>query len=900
MRACARCALPADDDARFCAGCGEALVVTGDAPLAAETSAPPAAAAASHTDEGRFLPGVVLAGRYRLVALLGRGGMGEVYRADDLRLGQPVALKFLPPAVAGDAAMLARFYAEVRLGRQVSHPNVVRLYDLVEIDGHHCLAMEYVDGEDLSSLLARIGRLPAAKAVAIARDLGAGLAAAHDKGVIHRDLKPANVMIDGKGSARIADFGIAALAGTVETAEFAGTPAYLAPELLDGAAATVQSDLYALGLVLHEACTGQRLYSPRSLAELKSLQAATLPPSLSSLAPDVPPELERLVARCLDRDPAARPVSAHALLAALPGGNALDAAVAAGETPSPAMVAAAGAVGELRRAVAWSLLLAVAACVALLHAVVDRSTQIGRVAPGKSADVLADNARTLLARLGYAAPATDSAAFFDTRFGVLGTHAATDRDPWTTLRDDPRSPVRFVLRQSPRELYATRTTMNGFTPPESGRVTDVDPPTNQPGMIDVTLDLRGRLLGLHVVPDAAFAKAPAAEPDWPALLDAAGIAPARLAAAPAPVFLPVPTDRTAAWTLADAGAGPALRIEAGALRGRPVWLRIAGPEVEASADAIPVSFRVALWTVLGVSVFTWTAIGLLVRRNLRQGRGDRQGARRLALAMLALLLPALWIRADHVASLLDEPALIVTLLGGALLYAGVLWMLYIALEPVARRRWPTLLVGWSRLLAGRWRDPLVGRDVLVGLLAGIVLALIVHLAVVLPGELGYAWPAPRARVITSLTALRHLVHLVLLAPYSAIVISLGTLVAVLVYRAIVRSRALAIAITGVSLYFMFALFTGIEQVWSLAGALFAATYLAVLMRAGLLAAIAAFAVYLLLEATPLTADFSAWYANRTFFALAVLGALAILAFHHSLGGKPAFGDAFGEHPAGPP
>ncbi|MGH8030140.1 MAG: serine/threonine-protein kinase, partial [Arenimonas sp.] len=249
---------------RFCAACGAALPEpTGDAPTLAlpgdvPTPAPTTPASPTHAAgplEGRFIPGTVLAGRYRLVALLGRGGMGEVYRADDTRLGQAVALKFLPDAVARDAAMLERFYAEVRIGRQVSHPNVVRLYDLLEIEGHPCLAMEYVDGEDLSSLLARIGRLPAAKAVDIARDLCAGLAAAHDKGVIHRDLKPANVMIDGQGRARIADFGIAALAGSVDASAFAGTPAYIAPELLRGEPATVRSDLFALGLVLYETCT---------------------------------------------------------------------------------------------------------------------------------------------------------------------------------------------------------------------------------------------------------------------------------------------------------------------------------------------------------------------------------------------------------------------------------------------------------------------------------------------------------------------------------------------------------------------------------------------------------------------------------------------------------------------
>src|ERR1017187_2903757 len=142
--------------------------------------------------DGRFAAGVLVTGRYQIIGLLGKGGMGEVYRANDLTLDQPVALKFLPEAMARDAGMLARFHNEVRIARQVSHPNVCRVYDLGEVNGQPYLSMEYIDGEDLGSLLRRIGRLPADKALEFARRICAGLAAAHDKGVLHRDLKPSN------------------------------------------------------------------------------------------------------------------------------------------------------------------------------------------------------------------------------------------------------------------------------------------------------------------------------------------------------------------------------------------------------------------------------------------------------------------------------------------------------------------------------------------------------------------------------------------------------------------------------------------------------------------------------------------------------------------------------------
>ena len=255
---------------------------------------------------GRFAPGTVLDNRYRIVSLLGRGGMGEVYRADDLRLEQPVALKFLPESLEMDPARLARFHGEVRTARQVSHPNVCRVYDIGSTDGRHFLSMEYVDGEDLASLLRRIGRLPADKGVEVARQLCAGLAAAHDRGVLHRDLKPANIMIDGSGRARLTDFGIAGAASTGEDVR-AGTPAYMAPEQLSGREVTVKSDLFALGLVLYEVFTGRRAFDAPTIADLVKQHERGAPPSPSTTVTDLSPAIERTIMRCLESDPALRP-----------------------------------------------------------------------------------------------------------------------------------------------------------------------------------------------------------------------------------------------------------------------------------------------------------------------------------------------------------------------------------------------------------------------------------------------------------------------------------------------------------------------------------------------------------------------------------------------------------------
>jgi serine/threonine-protein kinase len=220
----------------------------------------------SEIDEGRFIPGTLLGGRYRIIGLLGRGGMGEVYRATDLALGQSVALKFLPEEAAQNQRLLERFHGEVRIARQVSHPNVCRVYDIGQAQGMPFISMEYVDGEDLASLLLRIGRLPAAKALETARKLCAGLAAAHDRGIIHRDLKPQNIMMNKRGDVVIMDFGLAAIADQLSGAEVRnGTPAYMAPEQLRGAEVTAKSDIYSLGLVLYELFTGKRPYDATSV-----------------------------------------------------------------------------------------------------------------------------------------------------------------------------------------------------------------------------------------------------------------------------------------------------------------------------------------------------------------------------------------------------------------------------------------------------------------------------------------------------------------------------------------------------------------------------------------------------------------------------------------------------------
>src|SRR5271166_2844320 len=211
MAYCSFCGTALSANVHFCASCGKPVSsaksvsnsddmatidysATAPSPLPPRPPSAPSSGSSSRSSavaeylmsEGRFLPGRLIAGRYRIIALLGKGGMGEVYRADDLTLGQAVAMKFLPDEASRDEGLLERFRNEVRIARRVSHPNVCRVYDVGDVDGQTFFTMEYVDGEDLASLLRRIGRLPEAKALDIARQLCAGLAAAHTKGVLHR------------------------------------------------------------------------------------------------------------------------------------------------------------------------------------------------------------------------------------------------------------------------------------------------------------------------------------------------------------------------------------------------------------------------------------------------------------------------------------------------------------------------------------------------------------------------------------------------------------------------------------------------------------------------------------------------------------------------------------------
>jgi tetratricopeptide (TPR) repeat protein/predicted Ser/Thr protein kinase len=256
-----------------------------------------------------FAPGFVFGMRYRMVTRLGRGGMGDVWRADDLMLETPVALKLIRST---SQAGRERLLQEVRLARRVTHPAVVRVFDVGEADDEVFFSMELIEGQDLATVLRHAGRLSPGRVVEIARQLCAGLHAAHSEGVLHRDLKPANVLVDHHGRVRITDFGIAVPRGA-SGVYAAGTPMYMAPEQrTPGASISPQTDLYALGVLLYELATGQH---PTRV----SPGGSVVPPS--DLVPGINPALENVVVRALSVAPQDRPASAAAFAAMLPPGE---------------------------------------------------------------------------------------------------------------------------------------------------------------------------------------------------------------------------------------------------------------------------------------------------------------------------------------------------------------------------------------------------------------------------------------------------------------------------------------------------------------------------------------------------------------------------------------------------
>ncbi|MGI8543727.1 MAG: serine/threonine-protein kinase [Aridibacter sp.] len=646
--------------------------------------------------------------------------MGEVYKADDLELNQTVALKFLPESFSKNESALTRFRGEVRNARQVSHKNVCRVFDIGEMDSIYYLSMEYVDGDDLSMLLRRIGRLPADKAVEISRQICLGLHAIHDAKILHRDLKPANVIIDSHGKARITDFGIAGIEQDIQTKkEIVGTPAYMSPEQITGKEVTAKSDIYSLGLLLYEIFTGKQAVKGDSINELIEIHQSQTPTNPSEFVENIDPLVEKIINRCLEKQPEDRPRSALQVALALPGGNPLEAAIAAGETPSPEMIAAVPKKGALRPQIALTLLLLVIASFGLV-AVLHQYYKIYNVVPlEKSPEILAERAKTIAQNLGY----SDTPADIKYRFDIDNSFIqyAKENESIKNVREYLRAGqplhIYFIYRQSPRPLE----------PWYSILVFGDDPPLTVSGMTNVYLDTRGRLIKFIAVPDQGIGTAKEDQTDWKRLFDEAGLEISKFRQTESERIPPVFADEKTAWegTLADFNDIP-IRIEAAAYNGKPVYFEVVNPWDKPIRQQQRNTTGSKIGDLVFFTIFILVLVSavLLARHNIKNGRGDLKGGFKLMVfCFLSLSLMGL-IFADHVWSINGQMTIFGRILGDGLYYSMLIGLIYIALEPYARRYWSELLISWNRLLAGDFRDPMIGRDILIGGFAGVGVTLI--------------------------------------------------------------------------------------------------------------------------------------------------------------------------------
>jgi serine/threonine-protein kinase len=339
MRTCDACGFENAEPGKRCALCGASEIVEAVSQL-------PTVAAATPTPSGgggasrRVEPGHVFGERYRVLSLLGSGGMGEVFRVEDKASGQALALKVLRPIDADDAERVRRFQREIQVLTRIRHPAVLRILDWGESPAGLFFVTELVDGEDLKAAIRRRGPWPPEEAAALGATLAEALAAAHAQGVVHRAVKPTNVMIARDGSVRLLDFGLARGAGLdmttlTRTGTVLGTPGYMSPEQFDAHGVDERSDLYSLGVVLFEVLTGRLPFRGQTPIAVALAHKTEPPPLPRALRRGIPAWLERAVLQCLEKDPArrfasaaelaaelSRPREGHAPLArALPGGD---------------------------------------------------------------------------------------------------------------------------------------------------------------------------------------------------------------------------------------------------------------------------------------------------------------------------------------------------------------------------------------------------------------------------------------------------------------------------------------------------------------------------------------------------------------------------------------------------
>jgi serine/threonine-protein kinase len=808
--------------------------------------------------------GTMIAGRYRLVSPLGHGGMGVVYRAEDIELAQTIALKFLNPKLQERPQAIELLRREVRVARQITHPNVVRIFDLGATDDETFISMEFIAGEDLESLVRRVGPLPGPKVLQIARQLAAGLTAAHEAGILHRDLKPANVMIDGAGNVRILDFGIAApLDDEQALRRLSGTPGFLAPELLAGQKPSQQSDLFAWGLVVYYTATGKVPTAEKLSGDRKEDH---------DWSPGIRDDLAMCVESCLQSDPARRPDSARGLLATL--GDPLNDMVQAGRMPSPELVADAASWNP-SPVLVDGLLGAGLGLLLVILLLADRTLFLTRCGLTKSPEALQEIAQQMLVDLGHDAPSAP----------VL-TGVALDTDCLQYVRahsDIPDAWKKIALGEIPAVRFCYRQGDPRLPPPDLlGQTSEEQWRQPLPGAAYVRLDGRGKLLSVQVARTSPSEKKTGDSIAWQSVFEHAGLNWTAFREIEATRWPPVFAGAVHSWEGPSAAdSTPQVLVTAASLEGRVVYFEVDQPWARHRSTAAAMGLGGQSSQFMTVRTLLWlTAVGVaavLAWRHVQYGHADWRGAWRVTAGVL-LLASLNWlcgsrhsfVAAEEIAAGLQWISMIV--LCGAI--GGVA---YLAVEPAARRWWPWSLITTRRLLDGRLRDRAIWADGVLGIVVGLASVCLRQLFT-LTNQLfnvpvsGLNDFDPGQNLLDHF-GLRYRAAVLISALFFAVIDSLLMLTLIVALKRVAKSTPAAAIVAVLLLAALAIVGRGIiSPVDWLARIALLSIAAWLLLRHGLLATTIALATYYAVNNAPITSDWSRWHAITGLFVVATVAA----------------------------
>ena len=680
-----------------------------------------------------LLPGDLLANRYRILSFIGQGGMGHVYEAEDTVLRQRVALKFLRPEFSDNSLLLHQLHVEVETARRVTHKNVCRVHDIVETKVSsggtlHFITMEFVEGESLARLRSRKETMPTATALSICSQISAGLAAVHGGSVIHRDIKPGNILIDRYGNIKLADFGLAIDLHKATTVAFAGTPGYIAPEIVAGGECTELSDIYSLGVVCFELLTGD------SPGKGSASQAS----DLRKARPDLTDATCRLIVSCLAPNPAERPPNVIEVLKGIPLDDALDAALARGDIPTPEMVAEAGSDEPIHL---WNFLpVFLVVCIALLGIwlVAPYGDFLGYARPVLSPAAMEQKSKNLLHQFGYLDSRRAAVFVLSNNISLLDYFSfMKDPNQKQGLRWAGQGSLLLSYRVSDADsIFPTRIRNGTGDSEESSFASIADPSPVLPGMRMVVVDSNGHLIRLLANPTLGELRRQSdqnamwishRQPDWQGMLMTTGVDLKSIKEITGSEYVstvpPFPFTTIRVWRAHYIGHPEfPLIVEASAWQDHFDWIAVrapwnASPEEKGQPALARIGVPIIILCCLAMAAIT-------ARYNLRHRRGDTRSALRLASisAVFCLLVSgAGWYPGNG--SIVERIDWMFLEIESALTIGAGIWLAYVAVEPLARVRIPRLLISSSKLLRGKWDSPLVGKEMILGSTLAVVCCL---------------------------------------------------------------------------------------------------------------------------------------------------------------------------------